>query len=219
MLGIETTRDTEDLCKLFERNLPKSILDLPNILPQVIGELGNYPYADFNLIKLHFELIVLSNELLEIKDQRLKNKSTLSKDDWLDKIDKHLILNTEFNDKYNVVDVYQSHWFWGTRREWKERNLGDEDPISGEIYGEIYADRPMSNFELWYEFGVCPNCFSKKTEKSDGINMVGICLSCNQRCDYDKNHRYILDAPDLKRPKRQSRQSKLIGYAKINNWI
>jgi len=209
----DISRDTATICEKILPMVGLDVSELQNILSECIMLMSEYPYADYGYIKIFCEINIVENNLVKEKNDRLGGGSVGSKAKTLTNIERHRDLMRALSTDYGE-ELPEHHWYWGSRNEWKHSKMGQVDDISGEYRGEVFCDRAMSNFEMWYELGVCPVCNSAKTEKSDGVNMIGICLSCDSRCDYDKNHRYYDDVPEIKRPAKISTEVSLLLYAK-----
>jgi hypothetical protein len=217
METLNTTQDTHDL---FNQIIDSSAgSTISEIQAKIIDMLMIYPQADYNLLLNQFQLLKIDQKLKNEKELRDLNQPEITKIEWFSDIQQYKNLSASINKKYGVINSSTDHWFWGRRSEWSNTEMGDIDPISGEFLSEFFADRPMSNFQIWYEFGKCPECRSINLEKSDGINLVGICLDCNSRCDYNPDYRYFLDLPSVDRPIEVTIEEKLISFAKSKNWV
>lgn len=219
MLNVKCNQSTMNLYKLLINDLPKYIDGLPRFNQELITKMNDFPYADIELLKSWFEIEAIDKHLRNINlELNTGNTAAISRTDWINMVCKHKELFTSFQNKYSP-NHSTKHWHWGDRTEWKNNKIGETDKRSGEKFTEVFADRAMSNFELWLEFGKCPKCKSRNIEKDDGGNQVGICIDCNASHEYNKDHRYYNDIPSVLRPKENTAYSRAVEYANKFGWL
>jgi len=219
MLNIKCNQSTTNLYNLLRPDLPENIDGMSAFFNILINKMNEFPYADIELLKAWFEIEAIDKHLININQElNLGNTAVISRQIWLETVFRHKELFKNFYDKYAAIKA-DKHWHWGERVEWKEHTIGEIDPRSGEKYTEVFADRAMSNFELWFEFGKYPKCQSSSIEKGDGENKIGVCLGCNNSHEYDKNYRYYNDIPSVLRPKVNTEYSRAVEYAKKYKWL